>query len=137
MRLVSRINQIDNIMQHHINSEKINPFWQKNCNALSKYTLFCVCYVIVFIVSYREITNSRFSLTQSKPYIFLVSGPNKSNKERLKYQLTFHHEAWIRKCISCKLITITITERGGVCCSRNLNNLTACLRIYSISLLSY
>ena len=28
------------------------------------------CYVIVFIVSYREITNSRFSLTQSKPYIF-------------------------------------------------------------------
>ena len=40
--------------------------------------------------------------------------------------------AWIRKCISCKLITIIITERGGVCCSRNLNNLTACLRIYSI-----
>ena len=29
-----------------------------------------VCYVIVFIVSYRGITNSRFSLTQSKPYIF-------------------------------------------------------------------
>ena len=28
------------------------------------------CYVIVFIVSYRGITNSRFSLTQSKPYIF-------------------------------------------------------------------
>ena len=42
MRLVSRINWIDSIMQHHINSEKINPFWQKNCNALSKYTLFCV-----------------------------------------------------------------------------------------------
>ena len=40
--------------------------------------------------------------------------------------------AWIRKCISCKLTTITTTERGGVCCSRNLNNLTACLRIYSI-----
>ena len=42
------------------------------------------CYVIVFIVSYREITNKMFSLTQSKLYIFLVSGPNKSNKERLK-----------------------------------------------------
>ena len=28
------------------------------------------CYVIVFIVSYRGITNSRFSLTQSKLYIF-------------------------------------------------------------------
>ena len=30
----------------------------------------CLCYVIVFIVSYRGITNSRFSLTQSKPCIF-------------------------------------------------------------------
>ena len=30
-----------------------------------------------------------------------------------------------------KLTTIIITERGGVCCSCNLNNLTACLRIYS------
>ena len=28
------------------------------------------CYVIVCIVSYREITNKMFSLTQSKPYIF-------------------------------------------------------------------
>ena len=28
------------------------------------------CYVIEFIVSYREITNSRFSLNQSKPCIF-------------------------------------------------------------------
>ena len=43
----------------------------------------------------------------------------------------FPRGVWIRKCISCKLITIIITERGGVCCSRNLNNLTACLRIYS------
>ena len=43
----------------------------------------------------------------------------------------FPREVWIRKCISCKLITIIITERGGVCCSRNLNNLTACLRVYS------
>ena len=43
----------------------------------------------------------------------------------------FPREVWIRKCISCKLTTIIITERGGVCCSRNLNNLTACLRIYS------
>ena len=42
------------------------------------------CYVIEFIVSYREITDSRFSLNQSKPCIFKVSGPNKSNKERLK-----------------------------------------------------
>ena len=30
----------------------------------------CICYVIVFIVSYHGITNSRFSLTQSKPCIF-------------------------------------------------------------------
>ena len=43
----------------------------------------------------------------------------------------FPREVWIRKCISCKPITIIITERGRVCCSRNLNNLTACLRIYS------
>ena len=43
----------------------------------------------------------------------------------------FPREVWIRKCISCKPITIIITERGGVCCSRNPNNLTACLRIYS------
>ena len=28
------------------------------------------CYVIVFVVSYRGITNSRFSLTQSKLCIF-------------------------------------------------------------------
>ena len=32
-----------------------------------------------------------------------------------------------------KLTAWIITERGGVCCSRNLNNLTACLRIYSNS----
>ena len=36
----------------------------------SKFAQFVDCYVIVFIVSYREITNSRFSLTQSKPCIF-------------------------------------------------------------------
>ena len=42
-----------------------------------------VCYVIVFIVSYRKITNSRFSLTQSKPYISKFLGPIKVIKKDL------------------------------------------------------
>ena len=41
------------------------------------------CYVIEFIVSYREITNSRFSLTQSKLYISKFLGPIKVIKKDL------------------------------------------------------
>ena len=54
-----------------------------------------VCYVIVFIVSYREITNSRFSLTQSKPCIFWVSGPNKSIKKDLNINWLSTMRIWI------------------------------------------
>ena len=50
----------------------------------SKNVIIYICYVIEFIVSYREITNSRFSLNQSKPYISKFLGPIKRNKERLK-----------------------------------------------------
>ena len=41
------------------------------------------CYVIVFIVSYREITNKMFSLTQSKLYISKFLGPIKVIKKDL------------------------------------------------------
>ena len=48
--------------------------WENICDRLAKLQTNGLdignCYVIVFIVSYREITNSRFSLTQSKPCIF-------------------------------------------------------------------
>ena len=42
------------------------------------------CYVIEFTVSYREITNSRFSLNQSKPCISKFLGPTNVIKERLQ-----------------------------------------------------
>ena len=52
-------------------------------NEISKDDIYLVlCYRVYRIVS-RGITNSRFRLTQSKPYIFLVSGPNKSIKKDL------------------------------------------------------
>ena len=41
------------------------------------------CYVIVCIVSYREITNKMFSLTQSKLYISKFLGPIKVIKKDL------------------------------------------------------
>ena len=65
-------------------SKIVLQFFSKHEKQKLKLKKKHICYVIVFIVSYREITNSRFSLTQSKPCIFWVSGPNKSNKERLK-----------------------------------------------------
>ena len=45
--------------------------------------LYIWCYVIVCIVSYREITNKMFSLTQSKPYISKFLGPIKVIKKDL------------------------------------------------------